>query len=328
MKGLRKGREAARLWATRAPGGVQQTIELEELYEDGTEGGGGRAVALIRRRLALGRGRLARRRRTRWPGSSSCATTGSAAGARSRTAPRRCALAASYHAAAIGVASTAWSRRRSNHEATEAWSGPLFERFVAVPRPRRPAGWAPTATRRWRRTRRGRATACSTSAAASATRPSGSPRWSAPRARRSGSTSPSPSSSWRAREAEAAGVAQRPLRRRRRPGRRARRGLRLRLLADGDHVLRQPGAGAAQRPRGARPRRPALRRRLAPQARQRVGAAGPRLVVERVPRAPRGDRRADLRPRAVLDGRRRHGQRAAQDRRLRGDLACSAATCR
>lgn len=50
MKGLRKGREAARLWATRAPGGVQQTIELEQLYEDGTESGGGRAVALIQRR--------------------------------------------------------------------------------------------------------------------------------------------------------------------------------------------------------------------------------------------------------------------------------------
>lgn len=49
MKGLRKGREAARLWATRAPGGVQQTVELEELYEEGLESGGGRAVALIRR---------------------------------------------------------------------------------------------------------------------------------------------------------------------------------------------------------------------------------------------------------------------------------------
>lgn len=49
-RGLRKGREAARLWATRAPGGVQQEIELEQLYEDGTEGGGGRAVALIVRR--------------------------------------------------------------------------------------------------------------------------------------------------------------------------------------------------------------------------------------------------------------------------------------
>jgi limonene-1,2-epoxide hydrolase len=49
MKGLRKGKEAARSWATRAPGGVQQTIELEQLYEDGTEAGDGSAVALIRR---------------------------------------------------------------------------------------------------------------------------------------------------------------------------------------------------------------------------------------------------------------------------------------
>jgi limonene-1,2-epoxide hydrolase len=49
-RGLRKGVEAARAWATRAPGGVQQTIELEQLYEEGTEGGGGRAVALIMRR--------------------------------------------------------------------------------------------------------------------------------------------------------------------------------------------------------------------------------------------------------------------------------------
>ncbi|HEX3608129.1 MAG TPA: nuclear transport factor 2 family protein [Solirubrobacterales bacterium] len=48
-KGLRKGREAARVWATRAPGGVQQTIELEELYEEGIESGGGSAVALIKR---------------------------------------------------------------------------------------------------------------------------------------------------------------------------------------------------------------------------------------------------------------------------------------
>jgi hypothetical protein len=49
MKGLRKGREAARMWATRPPGGVQQTIELEELYEDWTESGAGKAVALIKR---------------------------------------------------------------------------------------------------------------------------------------------------------------------------------------------------------------------------------------------------------------------------------------
>ena len=45
MKGLRKGVDAARLWATRPPGGVQQTIELDDLYEDGD-----RAVALITRK--------------------------------------------------------------------------------------------------------------------------------------------------------------------------------------------------------------------------------------------------------------------------------------
>jgi limonene-1,2-epoxide hydrolase len=50
MRGLRRGREAARVWASRPPGGAQQTIELQELHEDGTEGGGGRAVALIVRR--------------------------------------------------------------------------------------------------------------------------------------------------------------------------------------------------------------------------------------------------------------------------------------
>jgi ketosteroid isomerase-like protein len=44
MKGLRKGRDAARVWATRPPGGVQQTIEVEELFEDGD-----RALALIKR---------------------------------------------------------------------------------------------------------------------------------------------------------------------------------------------------------------------------------------------------------------------------------------
>lgn len=49
MKGLRKGKDAARVWATRPPGGVQQTIEVEEIHEDGTEGGGGKALALVRR---------------------------------------------------------------------------------------------------------------------------------------------------------------------------------------------------------------------------------------------------------------------------------------
>jgi limonene-1,2-epoxide hydrolase len=43
-RGLRKGIDAARLWATREPDGVQQTIVLDELYEDPD-----RAVALITR---------------------------------------------------------------------------------------------------------------------------------------------------------------------------------------------------------------------------------------------------------------------------------------
>jgi len=47
-RGLRRGIEEARVWATRAPGGVQQTIELEQLYADEAEAGY-RAVALIRR---------------------------------------------------------------------------------------------------------------------------------------------------------------------------------------------------------------------------------------------------------------------------------------
>jgi limonene-1,2-epoxide hydrolase len=48
MRGLRKGVQAARLWATRPPGGVQQTIELESLSESGSEEAGA-ALALIRR---------------------------------------------------------------------------------------------------------------------------------------------------------------------------------------------------------------------------------------------------------------------------------------
>jgi limonene-1,2-epoxide hydrolase len=44
MRGMRKGRDAARVWATRPPGGVQQTVEVDELFEDGD-----RALALIKR---------------------------------------------------------------------------------------------------------------------------------------------------------------------------------------------------------------------------------------------------------------------------------------
>ena len=46
-RGLRRGVAAARLWGTRAPGGVQQQIEIDELYEDEFLGV---ALAMITRR--------------------------------------------------------------------------------------------------------------------------------------------------------------------------------------------------------------------------------------------------------------------------------------
>ncbi len=95
-RGLRKGLEAARQWATREPGGVQQTIELEQLYEDGTEGGGGRAVALIVRRWHWdGERRAGRRRRdglgiraARAPGAQLAPLRGPRRGSASRRLPR------------------------------------------------------------------------------------------------------------------------------------------------------------------------------------------------------------------------------------------------
>jgi ketosteroid isomerase-like protein len=50
MKGLLRGIDAARLWATRKRGGVQQTIDLEQLHTNEAAVGGGRAVAMIMRR--------------------------------------------------------------------------------------------------------------------------------------------------------------------------------------------------------------------------------------------------------------------------------------
>jgi ketosteroid isomerase-like protein len=37
VRGLREGRDAARAWATRAPGGVQQTIEVKDCQEAGED---------------------------------------------------------------------------------------------------------------------------------------------------------------------------------------------------------------------------------------------------------------------------------------------------
>ena len=96
MKGLRKGPEAVRIWATRKPGGVQQTIELDELHEEGTESGGGIAVALVTRRWrweGWQRGLGGRAR----PGLRAARAARSAPGAPSRTGPRACARAGFDH---------------------------------------------------------------------------------------------------------------------------------------------------------------------------------------------------------------------------------------
>ena len=50
MKGLLRGIDAARLWATRKRGGVQQTIDLEQLHTYEAAVGDCRAVAIIMRR--------------------------------------------------------------------------------------------------------------------------------------------------------------------------------------------------------------------------------------------------------------------------------------
>src|SRR3954454_1472767 len=81
-----------------------------------------------------GRRTAARRGSRRWPGPSSCATAWSRAGAPTRTASGRCERAASPR----GLAEPPGGRRilcmssvaPDNAEATEAWSGPLFEIFV------------------------------------------------------------------------------------------------------------------------------------------------------------------------------------------------------
>jgi hypothetical protein len=60
-RGLRKGIEAAVQWATRAPGGVQQHVVLDQLYESED-----RAVALITRQWNWEDGSLAREDEMAW----------------------------------------------------------------------------------------------------------------------------------------------------------------------------------------------------------------------------------------------------------------------
>ncbi len=103
---------------------------------------------------------------------------------------------------------------------------------------------------------------------------------------------------------------ERALRGRRRPDLRPRRTLRPGLLALRHDVLREPGGGPAQRPPLARARWNARDGRLAREGRERLDV--PRAADRRALRdEARRVRRADVRPRAVLDGGRRYDVRAS-----------------
>ena len=140
------------------------------------------------------------------------------------TSTQRTKATASDTVAGSQPASAAQTPVTANEEAIEAWDGPLFDRFVRFRhivvagltpfRERALADWAPQRA----------ASACSTSAAASATPPSGSPRSWARRARPWESTRPRDSSPPRGTRLLRLGH-QRELPRRRRRGRRPRRGL-------------------------------------------------------------------------------------------------------
>ena len=156
---------------------------------------------------AAGTGKRTARRRapTRWPGCSSCATTGFSAGG-------------PFEDRAEALRAAGFARRRTQSARYHRWRGPSQQ-----PTRRRPtpgagrsssaspgsATWSTAGLGAHGEAAMARPSAAagrpgaSTSAAVSATRPSGSPGWSARRARRSASTSPSPSSSRPARRPRA-----------------------------------------------------------------------------------------------------------------------------
>ena len=162
--------------------------------------------------------------------------------------------------------------------------------------------------------------AASTSAAASARRPGGWPSWSAPRGsrsaptpRRASSRRPagrrarpgSPTSSSRPSDAQARGLGA---------------GLRLRLLAHGDAVLRRAGGGDAGDPRVAEARRRAAQDLLVSQGREpalggdRAGRAALPLAARRSTRptpAARGRSRSATRRRSRASSRRPASRRSS-----------------
>ena len=110
---------------------------------------------------------------------------------------------------------------------------------------------------------------CSTSAADSGTPRCNSRLWSGLRVRCLALTL-RPGSSRRLGQRRRSHASRTSLRGTRRAGHQVQRDVRLRVLALRDDVLRQPGAGTAQRTRGNGTRRAALHRRLATEDRQPV----------------------------------------------------------
>ena len=290
MRGLRKGVEAARLWATRKPGGRAADDRARAALRGRDRGRGRRRGRADRPPLALGRGRLGGRRRrdglglraARPPDSQLAPLRGSRRGdARrrlraARGIPERRTIRAVEPVAA------------ANQEATDAWSGPLFERFAKFRdlvdgRPRRPRrrgdARPPAAAGRSRdrprlRLRRHDAAA----------RRAGRPRGRGGRGRRLRALHRAGAQGGRGRRRRTSSFAVADVQ----VGELG-RGLRLRLLAHGADVLRQPGAGAAQHPLGAGAGRSPLRGRLAAQGGQRMGApsgAGRRASTSSTPRRP------------------------------------------
>ena len=195
-----------------------------------------------------------------------------------------------------------------NAEAISAWDGPLFDALREVPGDLHHRAGRPRQRRARAACRRSRASGCSTWAAASATRPSRSPRSWAPRARRS---------AWTPRRASS----------RSRPGRRRRPASDNAsfLVADVqteplggpyDMAFSRMGTMFFVSPVAALRN---VRESLVPggQARDRWSGAAARTTTgstrpaDRRGHRPeaRGVRRADLRPGPVLDGERRHRHR-------------------
>ena len=204
----------------------------------------------------------------------------------------------------------------ANEEAVEAWNGVLFDRFVqfrdidrrGARGPRRRGDARPSAEPGRPRARHRLRLRRHHPAAGRAGRPA-TARWSA-------STRPSASSRRRAERPR------RPVR----PTSASRWATSRRPASTSASTTRSPASARCSSPTRWRrcatsarrsARRPPVHGRLAPEARQRValqGGAGGRADGRGGPRL----RRAHLRPRAVLDGERRHHERDPRERRLRG----------